>query len=130
MKSTLQLLNMNIRTGIDLIEIDRIAEMVSRHGKHYLDRIYTPAELELCGKRAESLAGRFAAKEAVAKALGCGIGDVAWKEIEILGDDQNAPVLQLHGDAAKRADELRLANWSISLSHSQSHAIASVVAIG
>lgn len=121
---------MKLATGVDLIEISRIEEVVSRHGKHYLERIYTPAELELCGKRAESLAGRFAAKEAVAKALGCGIGDVKWKEIEILGDEQNAPVLHLHGGAAQKADELGLANWSVSLSHSQSHAIAVAVAIG
>ena len=119
---------MILRTGVDLIEISRIEEVVSRHGKHYLERIYTPAELELCGKRVESLAGRFAAKEAVAKALGCGIGDVEWKEIEILGDEQHAPVLHLHGKATQEADKLGLTSWSISLSHSQSHAIAFVVA--
>lgn len=121
---------MNLRTGIDLIEISRIEEVVSRHGKHYLERIYTSAELELCGKRAESLAGRFAAKEAVAKALGCGIGDVEWKEIEILDDEQHAPVLQLDGKAAQKAVELGLTDWSVSLSHSQDHAIAFVIAIG
>ena len=121
---------MNLRTGVDLIEISRIEETVSRHGKHYLERVYTPAELELCGRRAESLAGRFAAKEAVAKALGCGIGDVEWKEIEILGDEQHAPVLHLHGKASQKAEELGLTSWSVSLSHSQSHAIAFVVAIG
>ena len=123
-------MKMNLRTGVDLIEINRITEIVARHGKHYLERIYTPAELELCGKRIESLAGRFAAKEAVAKALGCGIGDVEWKEIEILGNEQNAPDLHLHGKAAQKSDELGLVLWSVSLSHSQSHAIASVVAIG
>ena len=121
---------MNLRTGVDLIEISRIEDVVSRHGKHYLERIYTSAELELCGKRAESLAGRFAAKEAVAKALGCGIGEVEWKEIEILGDEQNAPVLHLDGKAAQKAVEFGLTNWSVSLSHSQNHAIAFVVAIG
>jgi holo-[acyl-carrier protein] synthase len=121
---------MNLRTGVDLIEISRIEEVVSRHGKHYLERVYTPAELELCGKRAESLAGRFAAKEAVAKALGCGIGEVDWKEIEILEDALHAPALQLNGKAAQKANELRLTNWSVSLSHSQSHAVALVVAIG
>lgn len=121
---------MSLRTGVDLIEISRIAEVVSRHGKHYLERIYTPAELELCGKRGESLAGRFAAKEAVAKALGCGIGAVDWKEIEILGNEQRAPVLHLHGKAAQKAVELGLVNWSVSLSHSQSHAVALVVAMG
>jgi holo-[acyl-carrier protein] synthase len=121
---------MKLATGVDLIEISRIEEVVSRHGKHFLERIYTPAELELCGQRVRSLAGRFAAKEAVTKALGCGIGDITWKEIEILSDEHNAPILQLHGRAAQKADELGLANWSVSLSHSQSHAIAIAVAIG
>ena len=121
---------MKLATGVDLIEIARIEEVVSRHGKHYLERIYTPAELEQCGRRAESLAGRFAAKEAVAKALGSGIGDVSWKEIEVLGDEQNAPVLTLYGSAQQKAKELGLETWSVSISHSQSHSVAFVVAIG
>ena len=121
---------MILQTGVDLIEISRIEDAVFRHGEHYLKRIYTPSELELCAKRVESLAGRFAAKEAVAKALGCGIGDVGWKEIEILDDAQHAPALHLHGNAVQKADELGLTNWSVSLSHSQSQAIAFVVAIG
>jgi holo-[acyl-carrier protein] synthase len=119
---------MVLRTGVDLIEIDRIGEMVSRHGKHYLERVYTPAELELCRKRIESLAGRFAAKEAVSKALGCGIGEVGFKEIEILGDEQRAPVVHLHGAAAQKAKELGLKTWSVSISHNQRDAIAMVVA--
>lgn len=120
---------MKIATGVDLIEISRIEEVVARHGKHYLERIYTSTELEQCGKRAESLAGRFAAKEAVAKALGSGIGDIAWKEIEILGDEQNAPVLTLHGAAKQKAEELGLSSWSVSISHSQSHSVAFVVMV-
>ena len=121
---------MKLATGVDLIEIARIEEVIARHGKHYLERIYTPAELVQCGKRMESLAGRFAAKEAAAKALGCGIGDVSWLEIEVLGDDQNAPVLTLHGAAIKRAEMLGLSTWSVSISHSQSHSVALVVALG
>lgn len=121
---------MKLATGVDLIEISRIEEVLARHGRHYLERIYTPAELEQCGRRVESLAGRFAAKEAVAKALGCGIGDVAWKEIEILGDEQNAPVLTLHGAALQKAKELGVTNWSVSISHSQSHAVAVAVGVG
>ncbi|HVF26172.1 MAG TPA: holo-ACP synthase [Anaerolineales bacterium] len=121
---------MKLATGVDLIEIARIEEVIARHGKHYLERIYTPAELEQCGKRAESLAGRFAAKEAAAKALGCGIGDVSWQEIEVLGDEQNAPVLTLHGIAEQKAKELGLQTWSVSISHSQSHSVAFVVAMG
>ena len=130
LKPALYSVNMILRTGVDLIEIARIDEVVSRHGKHYLERIYTSAELELCGMRVESLAGRFAAKEAIAKTLGCGIGEVEWKEIEILGDEQNAPVLHLYGKAAQKAGELGLTNWSVSLSHSQSHAVAIAVAAG
>lgn len=121
---------MKLATGVDLIEIDRIEEVVARHGKHYLERIFTPAELEYCGKRSESLAGRFAAKEAVAKALGSGIGDISWKDIEVSGDEQNAPVLMLHGAAEAKAKELGLTTWSVSISHSQSHSVAFVVGMG
>ena len=122
--------DLNLATGFDLIEFARIEEVVARHGKYYLERIFTSAELEYCGKRAESLAGRWAAKEAVAKALGTGIGDVAWKEIEILGDEQKAPVLNLYGAAENKAKELGLINWSVSISHNQSNAVAFVVATG
>src|SRR5512138_609289 len=121
--------SMKLATGVDLIEIARVEEVIARHGKHYLERIYTAAELDYCGKRAESLAGRFAAKEAVAKALGSGIGDVTWKEIEVLGDEQNAPTLILHGAAEEKAKQLGLTTWSVSISHSQSHSVAFVVAI-
>src|SRR5512139_4258335 len=121
---------MKLATGVDLIEIARVEEVISRHGKHYLERIYTPAELAQCGRRTESLAGRFAAKEAAVKALGCGIGDVSWQEVEILGDEQNAPALTLHGAADQKAKELGLLTWSVSISHSQSHSVAVVVAIG
>ena len=121
---------MILRTGVDLIEIARIEEVINRHGRHYLERIYTPAELEQSGKQTESLAGRFAAKEACAKAIGSGIGDVSWKDIEILGDEQNAPTLKLYGVAEQKAKALGLSTWSVSISHSQSHAIAIVIALG
>lgn len=121
---------MLLRTGVDLIEIARIEEVVRRHGPRYLERVYTAAELEQAGGQAESLAGRFAAKEATAKALGTGIGEVGWKEIEILGDEQNAPSLRLNGAAAALARKLGLSTWSVSISHSMSHALAFVVAIG
>lgn len=121
---------MILRTGVDLIEIARIEEVIARHGRRYLERIYTPAELEQLGGQAESLAGRFAAKEAAAKALGCGIGDVSWKDIEILGDEQNAPIMKLFGAAETKAREVGLTSWSVSISHSMTHAVAFVVAIG
>jgi len=121
---------MILRTGVDLIEISRVEEAVARHGRRYLERVYTSAELEQCGRRAESLAGRFAAKEAVAKALGCGIGDVTWKEIEILGDDLNAPMITLYGSAERLAKEFGVSNWSVSISHNQSQVVAFVVMVG
>lgn len=121
---------MILRTGVDMIEIARIEEVIKRHGRRYLERIYTPAELEQIGKQMESLAGRFAAKEACAKAIGSGIGEVSWKEIEILGDERNAPTLRLYGMAEQKARELGLSTWSVSISHSQSHAVAFVVALG
>ncbi len=113
-----------------MIEISRIEEAVRRHGDRYLDRIYTPSELSQAHQQAEYLAGRFAAKEAVAKALGTGIGEVAWKEIEILGDDQHAPVLNLFGAALLRSQELGLSDWSVSITHSGGQALAFAVAVG
>jgi len=121
---------MNLSTGIDLIEIERVADVIARQGDRFLQRVYTPRELADCGGRSESLAARWAAKEATAKALGCGIGDVGWQEIEIQRDENGAPSLHLYGEAARLAEERGLATWSVSLSHSQSHAIALVVAIG
>jgi holo-[acyl-carrier protein] synthase len=121
---------MKLSTGIDLIEISRLEEVITRHGNHFLERVYTPAELKHCKGRMESLAGRFAAKEAASKALRCGIGDIGWKEIEVLGDEQNAPVLTLHGVALQKAKELGLSIWSVSISHSMKHVVASVTMIG
>src|SRR4030067_1141636 len=75
---------MRLATGIDLLEIDRLRAAIATHGERFLQRIFTSRELEANAKKIESLAGRFAAKEAAAKALGCGIGDVSWQEIEVL----------------------------------------------
>jgi holo-[acyl-carrier protein] synthase len=121
---------MKLVTGVDLIEIDRIDQVLDQHGQHYLDRVFTAEEIALSGRRVESLAGRFAAKEAVAKALGCGIGEVTWKEIEILENEAGAPILQLFGEAALKAEALGVETWSVSISHSQSHAMALAVAVG
>ena len=115
--------------GVDFIRVDRIEEALDRFGTRFLDRVFTPAEQEYCGGRAASLAARWAAKEAVGKALGCGIGDVAWKEVEVLGDANGAPLLHLHGSAARLAAARNLHQWAISLSHDDGRAIALVVAI-
>ncbi len=118
-----------LRTGVDLIEIPRLQRALDRHGDAFLHRIYTPAEIQAFGHSPASLAARWAAKEAVAKALGTGLGPVGWQEIEILADEQHAPVLRLHGRAAALAQSLGLTQWSLSLSHTRELAIAFVVAM-
>ncbi len=119
-----------LSTGIDLIEVDRFARVVQRQGERFLNRVFTSNELADCGPDTASLAARWAAKEAVAKALGTGIGTVRWREIEILRGAEREPILKLHTDAKKLAEEQNLSYWSISLSHSATHAIAMAVAIG
>lgn len=119
-----------LATGIDLIEIERVQNAVNRHGLRFLERVFTPQELAEVGDKPASLAARFAAKEAVAKALGTGIGEIAWKEVEILRGPAGEPVLYLYGAAARLAAQRNLSAWSISLSHTRSHAAAVVVALG
>ena len=121
---------MNLRTGVDLIELERVEATIERYGQRFLERVFTPRELAEVGENVASLAVRFAAKEATAKALGTGIGDVGWQEIEILRGPARQPNLYLHGRASDLADNLELETWSLSLTHNQSHAIALVVAIG
>jgi len=117
-------------TGVDLIEIERVRRGLERYGPRFTNRFFTTGEQAQCAGRAASLAGRFAVKEAVGKALGTGIGDVAWKDIEILNDDHGRPVLTLHNAAARLAAEQGLREWAISLSHTGTHAIGLAVALG
>ncbi len=117
-----------LRTGVDLIEIARIEATMLRHGERFLNRIFTPQELAAANALPHSLAARFAAKEAAAKALGCGIGEVAWKEIEILRTAERRPEIVLHGAARALAEKLELREWAVSLSHTKDHAVAVVVA--
>jgi len=121
---------MILTTGIDLIEIDRIQSVIARHGDRFLNRIFTARELADCAGRAESLAARFAAKEAAAKALGSGFGKIAWDEVEVQRAENGAPSLFFYGKAESLAKEKGFENWSISLSHSRNHAIAMVVGMG
>ncbi|MBC8099790.1 MAG: holo-ACP synthase [Armatimonadetes bacterium] len=117
-----------IRCGIDMIEIQRVSDGIARLGEQFLTRFFTPAEREECADKPQRLAARIAAKEAVAKALGTGIGDVSWREIEVLSDDRRRPVLHLHGAAAQLAAELGLTEWDISLTHTDTYASAVAVA--
>jgi holo-[acyl-carrier protein] synthase len=119
-----------LRTGVDLIDIDRFTSACEHYKGRLLHRLFTATELMENGDNMASLAARFSAKEAVAKAFGTGIGPITWHEIEICRGDSGEPILHLYGEAQKLAQELHLTNWSISLSHSRNQAIAIVVAMG
>ncbi len=118
-----------ISSGIDLVEIHRIERAVDRHGDRFLKRLFTQQEIVYCAGRAQNLAGRFAVKEAVAKALGTGIGDFNWTDIEVVYDGRGRPELVLHNQAQELAARLGLVEWSISISHSETHAIGLAFAI-
>jgi len=119
-----------LAVGIDLVEVDRIAEALARFGDRFLQRVYTEAELAIVGQNPVRLAGRFAAKEACAKALGTGIDGPRWRELECLRDAAGKPTLRLHGAAAARASELGWRTLDVSISTTRRHGIALVVALG
>lgn len=119
--------------GVDLIEIARVERALARHGERFLRRVFTPAEVRYARGRVAELAARFAAKEAVSKALGVGVrllspDGVGWTEVEVLGDWRGRPEITLYGRAAERAAELGLSEWAVSLSHAREVAVAFVVA--
>jgi len=119
-------------TGIDIVEISRIRDVLDRHGARFLNRVFTPAESEYCRSQAvpaQHLAGRFAVKEAVLKALGTGwSGRMRWRDIEVKRAPSGEPSAELHGAAARRADEMDVVKVHISISHSGRHAIAHAIA--
>ena len=125
---------MLIGTGVDLIEVARIAHSIERYGERFLRRVYTDHEIAYCrGRRvsAESFAARFAAKEAGAKALGTGISrGVTWNEFQVARNPGGRPVLELRGRAALLAKELGVRAISLSLTHTGSLAMATVVMEG
>ena len=122
---------MILGSGIDMIEIARIEKTIARYGDRFCQRIYLPNEIRYCrGKRnaAESFAARFAAKEAAAKALGTGIqAGVGWRDIEVVRAPGGRPTLLFHGRAAVIAGQLGARHASISLTHTQSYALAQVL---
>ncbi len=115
---------------MDLIEVNRIEEMIARYGDRFLARVFTADELQYSAGRPHSLAARFAAKEAVSKLLAVGVhhrDGVNWLDIEVFSGERGDPVLKLHGRAAARAEEMGLREIALSLSHTREHAIAVVV---
>lgn len=119
-----------LRVGVDIIEVARIEAAMERYGERFYARFFTAIEREQAKGVPARLAARFAAKEATAKALGTGIGEIAWVDIEIESDARGRPQLRLHNAAADLAASLGLQEWQVSLSHTQEHAIAFVVALG
>lgn len=117
---------MNIRCGLDLIEISRIESAISKGSDRFLERIFTGSELAGCGCRTRSLAGYFAAKEAVAKALGTGlmIRGIRFTDIEIIKDKLGAPTVKLSGAAKTRYDELGGKSLAVSITHEKTYAAA------
>jgi holo-[acyl-carrier protein] synthase len=118
----------SLSVGVDMVSVTRIEGVLARHGARFLERTYTAGEQAYCQGRPSALAARFAAKEAVAKALGTGFGQVAWREIEIIAGERKEPLVQLHGNAMERARELGLRQFAVSLAHERDMAIAFVVA--
>lgn len=126
---------MALSVGVDIIEIERVRHAVEQHGERFLARVYTPDELARYRHRLPELAVRWAAKEAVAKALGVGLrflspAGIDWHEAEVLPDARGKPLLRLSGRALALAEEQGLSEWAISLSHGDEDAIAFVVASG
>ncbi len=119
--------------GIDVVEVERIASAIDRHGQPFLTKLFTSGELAYCrGQKNPALhyAARFAAKEAVSKALGTGIGGQAgWLDLEIIRDPSGAPKLSLSGNAADFAKANGITEIQISLTHAREYAAANAVAM-
>ncbi len=114
--------------GIDVIEVPRVEQAVARWGEAFLGRIFTEQERAHAGRAPQRLAGRFAAKEAVMKALGLGWRSMAWRDIEIATDLLGKPVVQLSGRAEAAARRLGVGTWMVSISHTHRLAIAQALA--
>lgn len=119
----------SVATGVDLVEIGRFQSLDHRIRERFFKRVFTPAELNEANDSLQHLAGKFAAKEAAAKALGCGIGKVNWQHLEILKTQAGKPELILHEQALLTAQTNGWTSWSVSISHTQTQALASVTAL-
>jgi holo-[acyl-carrier protein] synthase len=110
--------------GIDIIKVERIRRSLERFGRRFTQRVLTPAEQRYVRDRPETLAGRWAAKEAVSKVLGLGVRGIGWREIEIERLPTGQPAVRLHGRAARRAEQLGMERIALSISHEADYAVA------
>ena len=119
--------------GTDIVECLRIAKMIERHGEQFINRIYTQHEIEYCSKRGaatQHYSGRWAAKEAVLKALGTGWArGISWRDIEIRNDASGRPTVRLAGGARDVCEKLEISQMQISISHCRTHATAYALAV-
>ena len=121
--------------GIDLVENARLARSLEKHGDQFRARVFTENEQTYCDRSqkrtVEHYAARFAAKEAALKALGTGWANgIAWTDVEVLNLPEGKPTLKVCGKVAKIAEEKNITGWHLSISHTETHAIASVIATG
>ena len=120
--------------GIDLVKIERIEKIIKRWGDNFIFRIFTPLEREYCekkkGNKYQSYAGKFAAKEALLKALGLGLREANWKEIEIKNDELGQPIIDTSGKLKNIASAKGVSKYFISISHTKEYAAAQVILEG
>ncbi|MBZ5611614.1 MAG: holo-[acyl-carrier-protein] synthase [Acidobacteriia bacterium] len=122
---------MIVGIGIDVAEVDRVREVIERHGPRFIERVYTPAEIAYVDSKAnryERYAARFAAKEAAMKAIGTGWKrGVRWQDFEVANLASGRPTLQFHGAAAKIAESLGVRNIALSITHTAREGVAIVI---
>ena len=122
---------MIVGLGVDITEVDRIEAAMNRHGRGFLERLFTPAEISYCERhrnRAERFAGRFAAKEAAMKALGTGWArGVRWLDIEIVREPSGKPTLKFTGETRAIAARLGVKNIALTITHDGNTALAQVI---
>ena len=119
----------NVAVGVDIIEVDRVRKVYEHHGERFLKRVFTEIEVRQCRGKVTRLAGRFAVKEAISKALGTGLHGVAWREMEVVQLRSGRPSVRLHGSAKKRAELLGLTAFDVSIADLQAFSIAIAVAV-
>jgi len=118
----------NIAVGVDIIEVERVRKVYERHGERFLQRIFTELEVRQCRGKVTRMAGRFAAKEAISKALGTGLHGVAWREMEIVQLRSGRPTVRLYGNAKARAELLGISAFDVSMADLAQFSIAVAVA--
>ena len=124
---------MIIGIGTDIVEIERIREMIERHGDHFLNRCFTPNEIEYANRHRDSFvrfAGRWAAKEAVVKALGTGfVQGITFHDIEVISLHTGQPTVQLSGEALQISQQLKIVEVKLTISHAREYATATAIGV-